>query len=222
MRGNEEITAVMLDPTPLWFDAVAPVFRRLRIHMAGRTTSAPAALNLIEQLQPDLFLTEIRLGSDTADGLTALRRAHELRANLRSVVLSGEDDAASVTSAFRSGASAYVLKTAKPDELASAIRQVFCQSVYFPGSRGIVAEAFAEEARKATTLTPREFEILGLVAAGSQNAEVASALWVTEQTVKFHLSNIYKKLGVSNRTEASRWAHQSGIIGDSPMRLSVA
>jgi DNA-binding NarL/FixJ family response regulator len=187
MRGNEEITAVMLDPTPLWFDAVAPVFRRLRIHMAGRTTSAPAALNLIEQLQPDVFLTEIRLGSDTADGLTALR-----------------------------------LKTAKPDELASAIRQVFCQSVYFPGSRGIVAEAFAEEARKATTLTPREFEILGLVAAGSQNAEVASALWVTEQTVKFHLSNIYKKLGVSNRTEASRWAHQSGIIGDSPMRLSVA
>ena len=135
MRGNDDIAAVMLDPTPLWFDAIAPIFRRLRIHMAGRATSAPAALNLVEQLQPELFLTEIKLGSDTAEGLTTLRRAHELAGNLRSVVLSGEDDAASVTSAFRSGASAYVLKTAKPDELASAIRQVFSQSVYFPGSR---------------------------------------------------------------------------------------
>ena len=63
-------------------------------------------------------------------------------------------------------------------------------------------------------LTPREREILRLVAEGGTNVEVARKLWVTEQTVKFHLSNVYRKLNVSNRTEAGRWAHAHGLLGE--------
>jgi DNA-binding CsgD family transcriptional regulator len=65
-------------------------------------------------------------------------------------------------------------------------------------------------------LTRRELEILKLVAEGDSNAQLAKMLWVTEQTVKFHLSNIYRKLGVSNRTEASRWAQLHGLLDQQP------
>ena len=65
-------------------------------------------------------------------------------------------------------------------------------------------------------LSPRELEVLQLVAAGASNSEIARRLWITEQTVKFHLSNIYRKLDVGNRTEASRYAHLNGLIGSDP------
>jgi DNA-binding CsgD family transcriptional regulator len=70
-------------------------------------------------------------------------------------------------------------------------------------------------------LTRRELEILRLVAEGLSNAELAKMLWVTEQTVKFHLSNIYRKLNVSNRTEASRWAQLNGLLPAEPMRSAL-
>jgi DNA-binding CsgD family transcriptional regulator len=71
-------------------------------------------------------------------------------------------------------------------------------------------------------LTRRELEILRLVAEGHSNAQVARMLWVTEQTVKFHLSNIYRKLDVANRTEASRWAQRNGLLQDSAAHALVA
>ena len=74
----------------------------------------------------------------------------------------------------------------------------------------------------AHELTKRELEILLLVADGSSNGQLAKKLWVTEQTVKFHLSNIYRKLEVANRTEASRWAHLNGLLAPQEMLDGVA
>jgi two-component system, NarL family, response regulator DevR len=186
------------------------VLRPLQIGIAATASSAEAALAQIEQHGPDLFVTEIAL-ENGVDGIECLVRAHHLRAELRSIVLSDAREAVTILRAFRAGASAYVIKDAQPQELASAVRQAFRQSVFFPEPRVLVAEALSAEARKSTALTRRELEILELLAAGSPNAKIASALWVTEQTVKFHLSNIYKKIGVSNRTEAVRWAYRSGV-----------
>jgi DNA-binding CsgD family transcriptional regulator len=79
------------------------------------------------------------------------------------------------------------------------------------------AELAVEERVSGSDLTRRELEILRLMSEGLSNAELARMLWVTEQTVKFHLSNIYRKLGVANRTEASRWAQLNGLLPTEPL-----
>jgi DNA-binding NarL/FixJ family response regulator len=115
---------------------------------------------------------------------------------------------------FASGATATVSKATQPSALASLIRATLERqvvSLHRPlgaGGARVGAKAPAGE------LSRRELEVLALVAAGSTNGEIAQRLWVTEQTVKFHLSNIYRKLGVANRTEASRYAHLHGLLGD--------
>ena len=129
-------------------------------------------------------------------------------------MLSIHDDTKHIDAALAAGAVAYVIKTAHPDDLRSAIRQAFAHSVYLPGSR--TAAAAAQSTHVPTEdlpdLTRRELEILQLVAEGHSNTQLAKMLWVTEQTVKFHLSNVYRKLDVANRTEASRWAQLHGLL----------
>jgi DNA-binding NarL/FixJ family response regulator len=131
-------------------------------------------------------------------------------------VLSAQDDTPYIDAAFAAGAVAYVIKTAHPEDVCAAVRQAFEHSIYLPGSTGTglravePAEPVVDDS--ASVLTRRELEILQLVAEGHSNAQVGRMLWVTEQTVKFHLSNIYRKLDVSNRTEASRWAQTRNLL----------
>jgi DNA-binding NarL/FixJ family response regulator len=226
MTSLSDRHAVLLDPHPLWLDAVEQVLHKLGIGVVGKTSSPSEALSLIEREGPDLLVTELVGEQGSGDAVTFLRRANETPSNRRTVVLSMHEDAPSIEAAFDAGASAYVLKTAHPDDLASAIRQAFGSSVYLPGARRATGAAPAEPVRnevdESPGLTRRELEILKLVAEGHSNAELARMLWVTEQTVKFHLSNIYRKLDVSNRTEASRWAQVNGLLAPARPHLSVA
>jgi len=132
-------------------------------------------------------------------------------------VLSDRADAREIDDALAAGASTFVVKTAHPDDLGAAVRQTFEHSVYLAGGRA-VAQPRPRDIEPAADLTRRELEILRLVAEGHSNAGLAKMLWVTEQTVKFHLSNIYRKLDVANRTEASRWAQLHGILSDGPVQ----
>ena len=124
--------------------------------------------------------------------------------------------------AFDAGAVAAVSRTSRREDIALAVRQAFEPSIY-------LAHAFVTSPARAQPdprgpggeLTKREREILQLVAEGYSNGRVARLLWVTEQTVKFHLSNIYRKLEVGNRTEASRWAQRNGLLSDIPTDLSA-
>jgi DNA-binding NarL/FixJ family response regulator len=113
--------------------------------------------------------------------------------------------------ASAAGVDAAVAKTMHPGSLGVLVREV---------ARGNVFHTFAPAAIERSSdefgLTARELEILRLVAGGLSNARIAAKLWVTEQTVKFHLSNVYRKLGVGNRTEASHHAHMHGLLGRAP------
>ena len=101
------------------------------------------------------------------------------------------------------------------EDLAYAMRQAFEHSVFVAASPSGAAPCGPHRSRgDARAVTRREAEILRLVAEGHSNADVARMLWIAEQTVKFHLSNIYRKLNVSNRTEASRWAQLHGLLGE--------
>jgi len=203
-------TAVLLDQYPLWLETLAQVVERVGVDVVAKTNSSSAALAVIEARSPNLLITGIKTPEADVDGVGLICRARELHPELKVIVLSMYDDPQLIEAAFAAGAVAYVLKTAHPDDLTSAVRQAFEHSIYLAGARP--ARAPAARPTDSPGLTRRELEILRLVAEGHSNAELARMLWVTEQTVKFHLSNIYRKLNVSNRTEASRWAQVHGLL----------
>jgi DNA-binding NarL/FixJ family response regulator len=217
VRGNGDKTAVILDRHPLWLDALERLLDRVGVTVVGATTSPAEALDLIEEQRPTVFITEYDCMEQSEDGLASLRRATANNPEVHTVVLSTQDDPAAIEAAFANGASVYCVKTAEHEDLASAIRQAFQSSVYYASGRTRdAAPAPSRQPSEDPGLTKREVEILQLVAEGYSNSQLAKMLWVTEQTVKFHLSNIYRKLDVANRTEASRWAQLHGLLTARP------
>jgi DNA-binding NarL/FixJ family response regulator len=215
MKSANRRTAVVLDPHPIWLEAVQSILERIGVEVLGTTTDPEEVLDLISALHPDVLITSIEAEDHTMEGIACIRRACERQASLKAIVLSAFDDSEHIEAALSAGAMAYVLKTAHPDDFAAAIRQSFEHSVYLAGAP-VATTATVEAEADTRGLTRRELEILRLVAEGHSNAQLAKMLWVTEQTVKFHLSNIYRKLDVSNRTEASRWAQVRGLLPANP------
>jgi DNA-binding NarL/FixJ family response regulator len=215
-------TAVLVDHHPLWLDAVSMVVGDLGLTVVGTATSGREGLALVTEHRPDVLVTGIQMPEGDIDGIELVRKGNEVVPGLRAIVLSVYDDTKHIDGALAAGAVAYVIKTAHPDDLRSAIRQAFAHSVYLPGSRPAAAQAARVTTEDLPDLTRRELEILQLVAEGHSNTQLAKMLWVTEQTVKFHLSNVYRKLDVANRTEASRWAQLHGLLAASPQKSELA
>jgi DNA-binding NarL/FixJ family response regulator len=214
MRGiGEERQAIILDRHPLWVDALQRLLAHVGIKVVGVATSALEALDLIAEQKPALLIAEWDVLAECDTGVDILRDATASSPGLRSIVLATEDDPTRIEQSFAAGAAMYCVKTAAPEDLASAIRQSFETSIYHAGVRRVpTAGTVSVSALTDSGLTKRETEILRLVAEGYPNSQLARMLWVTEQTVKFHLSNIYRKLNVANRTEASRWAQLHGLL----------
>lgn len=209
MRDIGERTAVVLDRHPLWVEALSNVLEEEGVRVVAKTTTADHAVAAVQEFHPDVLVAGVA-GAE----LECVRRAKESYPELKPVVMADESSAEAAECAFEAGASIYCVKTAGREDLASAIRQAFLHSIYIAGSkeRTATAPVITKVKAAASDLTRRELEILRLVAEGRSNAQLAKTLWVTEQTVKFHLSNIYRKLDVANRTEASRWAQLSGLL----------
>jgi DNA-binding NarL/FixJ family response regulator len=154
----------------------------------------------LQELRPDVVLVDDMQEADNA--LARLREVTEEAPNAKSMLLTLQMDSDWLEQAFDAGAQAVVSKTVHPVSLGTLLREI---------SHGNVVHRFerrpAAVVEEDCPLTDRELEILKLVSEGHTNGRIARELWVTEQTVKFHLSNTYRKLGVANRTEASRYAH---------------
>ena len=213
MRGIGERCAVILDRHPLWLDAMGKLVAGLGVEVVGRATNDDEAIAAIEQHRPDVFIAGIDPAN--AEHAACIRRAKQSHPGLKSVVVADSTDPGAIDAAFAAGASVYCVKTAQQGDLVSAIRQVFERSIYLAtnGNGDVSSPRSPAEVRPdAHGLTRRELEILQLAAEGHSNSQLARMLWVTEQTVKFHLSNIYRKLDVANRTEASRWAQLHGLL----------
>lgn len=205
---------VVLDRHPLWLSGLAPVLERAGFEVVGVTTSEAQALQLLRQHRPEVLVFEPEaLTSATSRFLAA---ANSASPGLKAVAVSSLDDPEAIRAILQSGAWAYVIKDAQPEDIAVAVRQAFSQSIYLAhtlegGETVKVSAAPQSNGSRMSVLTRREYEILSLVSEGKSNAAIARELWVTEQTVKFHLSNIYRKLEVANRTAAGRWAHEHGV-----------
>jgi DNA-binding NarL/FixJ family response regulator len=139
--------------------------------------------------------------------LDRLAEVGEFAPDAKSILLTGAMDDESVDEIFAAGASTVLSKAVHPVALGTLLREVV-QGHVLHCPRRKRSTAVAEDC----PLTTRELEILGLAAQGYTNGRIARELWVTEQTVKFHLSNTYRKLGVANRTEASRYAHMHDLV----------
>jgi DNA-binding NarL/FixJ family response regulator len=149
---------------------------------------------------------EVVVVDDTQEPAHATARLEELKTMLpdsKRVFLTIRMDDETLAGAFDAGAEAVISKTVHPVSLGTLLREISRDAVVHAPRRHVAAQA----SRTLCPLTDRELEILRLVARGYTNGKIARELWVTEQTVKFHLSNTYRKLGVANRTEASRYAH---------------
>jgi DNA-binding NarL/FixJ family response regulator len=210
MRHPAARTGVLLDPSPLWSDALESILPRIGIEVRGKASSTDEALSLVEQHVPDVLIVELADRDSELSEPEFFEEARRRAPSLKIIALSSSSDPSRISRALAAGASAYVTKRADAADFATAVRQSFDRSVYLPRDPDVPGQQ--SRAEEEALLTQRESEILRLVAEGETSQEIARALWVTEQTVKFHLSNIYRKLGVGNRTEASRWAQLNGLL----------
>ncbi|MBX9397556.1 response regulator transcription factor [Streptomyces sp. TRM72054] len=173
------------------------------------------AVELARHLTPDVVLMDIRMPG--MDGLTATRLLTAWDDAPRVLVLTTFDQDSHVHDALRAGASGFLLKDAQPEELLTGIRAVASgDGILAPAVTRRLIEAFAHLApapdpAPLDTLTPREREILTLVAAGLTNAEIADALGVTTGTVKSHVNALLRKLGLRDRVQATIFAYDTGL-----------
>ncbi|NDZ83765.1 response regulator transcription factor [Streptomyces sp. SID10853] len=180
------------------------------IEVVGEAPDGEQGVAAAEELRPDIVLMDIKMPG--MDGIEALRRLRELANPARVLVVTSFTEQRTVVPALRAGASGYVYKDVDPDALADAIRSVHAGHVLLqPEVAGaLLSQEPGGGQGRGTALTEREREVLGLIADGRSNREIARALVLSEKTVKTHVSNILMKLDLADRTQAALWAVRNG------------
>jgi len=187
------------------------------LEVVGEAEDGEDAVRLARELEPDVILMDVRMPG--VDGIEATRRIVAAGSAARILVLTTFDLDEYVYAAVRAGASGFLLKDVRPGDLVEAIRLVANGSALLgPGVTRRLLERFADEhvsgdaAAAVARLTEREREILRLLASGLSNAELARQLVVSETTVKTHVSNVLRKLGVRDRVQAVIVAYDAGLV----------
>ncbi|MBL1106400.1 response regulator transcription factor [Streptomyces sp. 5-8] len=184
------------------------------IEVVGEAADGAEGVERAEELRPDIVLMDVKMPG--MDGIDALRRLRQLGNPARVLIVTSFTEQRTVVPALRAGAAGYVYKDVDPDALAGAIRSVHAGHILLQPE---VADALLsqEEANgthgRGSALTEREREVLGLIADGRSNREIARALVLSEKTVKTHVSNILMKLDLADRTQAALWAVRHGVTG---------
>ncbi|MDX2733504.1 MULTISPECIES: response regulator transcription factor [Streptomyces] len=184
------------------------------IEVVGEAADGAEGVARSEELHPDVVLMDIKMPG--TDGIEALRKLRELENPAKVLIVTSFTEQRTVVPALRAGASGYVYKDVDPDALAGAIRSVYAGHVLLqPEVAGalLAQEDAGGGTGRGSTLTDREREVLGLIADGRSNREIARALVLSEKTVKTHVSNILMKLDLSDRTQAALWAVRHGVAG---------
>jgi DNA-binding NarL/FixJ family response regulator len=171
------------------------------IEVVGAASDGEQVLEAVRALSPDVVVLDLQM--PTVSGIACLERIRAAGLPVKVLVLSAFYDGDTIQSALEAEADGFALKTEAPQQTVACIRQVYQGQLVFPQS----AKRWLLQQRRrpgpVADLSEREAEVLGLLAQGMTNTQIAQRLTVSENTVKFHLQNIYQKLGVGNRTEAA-------------------
>jgi DNA-binding NarL/FixJ family response regulator len=206
------LKVLLADDHQLVLEAVQRALEKSEDFAVVATTNSGAKIaDLVARHRPDIVLMDLRMPE--VDGLQALDQIRAREKDVKVVILSASNDPVSIQSALSRGANGFILKSVNPVDLPSALRQIHEGTVFHAGMYGA---APATSAADAAGLTDREVTLVRALARGLSNKQISQELWITEQTVKFHLSNIYRKLDVHNRTGAMRWAHEHGLASEEP------
>jgi two-component system nitrate/nitrite response regulator NarL len=206
-----QLRLLVVDDHPLMVEAISLALGTSEgFEVVAVATSGAEIVPLVRRTAPDLVLLDLRM--PVVDGLAALRALRQAGLDTKVIVLSALEEPELVDRALRSGACAFIMKRIDPSDLGAAIRQALDQTLFHPLRENPLA-AGANGSEK-DHLNKRELAILNAVGAGLSNKQIARHEWLAEQTVKFHLTHIYKKLGVSSRAEAVAIACQRGLIDD--------
>jgi DNA-binding NarL/FixJ family response regulator len=182
------------------------------LRVVGVAHSGADGLSMVTRTQPDVVLLEVDMpGMSGLKCLEVLRRDYP---SVKVVMLSAGDDLNVIRETFKLGAAAFIAKTVDPADLPAALRHVCDGTVFHAPTR--LEEIDDRDPIGEAGLTDREVTMLKAVARGLSNKAIGEEFWVTEQTVKFHLNNVYRKLGVRNRTAAASYAHERGLVESVP------
>ena len=205
----DQIKVLIADDHPLIIAGIRRTIEPLDdVALVGEARTASELLELVQRRRPDVVLMDLRMPG--MNGLEVIRLIRRDRPEAKVVVLSVCDERPTIDRALAVGASAYVLKSANTIDVAAVIRRVASGEVLHP-QLPEQTPAIAPLGPRRSALTGRERSILEAVATGMTTAAISRELWVSEHTIKFHLTNIYRKLGVANRAGAIRFALEHGI-----------
>jgi DNA-binding NarL/FixJ family response regulator len=209
-RDGSPITVLIADDHPM---IIAGIRRTLDsyddIEVVGEARSGPELLALVERRSPALVLTDLRMPGVSGSDCIAQIRAKS--PDTKIVVLSAEADDKTIETALLAGANSYIVKSAEAVDVAGVIRQVCNSAVHMAPVYAPARTQPVIDEPTVPVLTERERSILAAVSSGLTTAAISRELWVSEHTVKFHLTNIYRKLGVSNRAGAVRYALENDL-----------
>ncbi len=210
------IRVMVVEDHPVFAEGLVALFRDLpEVEVVGVAGTGEAAVELVDQVVPDVVLMDLHLPG--ISGIEATSRITARHPGVAVLALTMLSDDASILAAVRAGARGYLLKEATPADIVRSLEAVASGQVVFgaaTGSRVLAAlTASAVRPRPVPELTERELEVLDLVAAGLTNNAIARRLYLSEKTVRNHVSNIFAKLGVSDRAAAVARARDAGLGG---------
>lgn len=181
------------------------------LSLAGEAGNGEEAVALCRKLKPDVVLMDLKM--PVMDGVTATRIIHEKFPKVRIIALTSFNERELVEGALKAGAMSYLLKTVSAEELVASVRgAVLGKPSLSPEATQVLLQGFKQPESARLGLSEREKEILALMAEGLPNSEIARRLVVSPSTVKFHVSNILSKLGVTSRTEAVAFALKNQLV----------
>jgi DNA-binding NarL/FixJ family response regulator len=205
-KDGPVVRLVVADAHRLMQDALAAQLEPEGFEIVGQACKGSQVMPLVAATRPDALLTESDLPE--LDGIAVISRLRRTFPRVVPIVFAADNRRAQIERALDAGAHGFISKAIDPRALGAEIRRVLEQPTRIP----IGLPAAPQPQGVAANLTSREMAILQLVAEGGSNVQIGRQTFVTEQTVKFHLTNIYRKIGVSNRTEAALFARRHGLL----------
>jgi DNA-binding NarL/FixJ family response regulator len=214
------LKVLIADDHPLMLQGIRRALEAAEdIEVVGEARRGDEVLALVERRKPDLVLVDLHMPG--MDGLECVAELKARSPEVKTVVISASEHRASIDAALVAGASAYILKSVSAVDIASVLRQAASGAVYHSPSRRATCSDEPEPAM-GPELTPRETTILLAIADGCTTKVISQDLWLSEHTVKFHLTNIYRKLGVSNRSAAVRYAYEHRLAQAGALTRAIA